>query len=129
MATVLSSSNFTEALCYFDDILIWGDTWEVHVDRLKSASVLEKVSWAGLALNPTKCQFGVKEVTYLGSIIRNGMVSVGGQRVAHLRSKIFALCILVFPEMVGWYTTPWSYRRRVVTKKIFRMKLDCSAGR
>ena len=77
MATVLSSSNFTEALCYLDDILIWGDTWEVHVDRLKS--VLKKLSWAGLALNPTKCQFRVKMVTYLGSIIRNGMVSIGDQ--------------------------------------------------
>ena len=84
MPTVLSSSNFTEALCYLDDILIWGNTWAVHVDRLKS--VLEKVSWAGLALNPTKCQFRVKEVTYLGSIIRNGMVSIGDQQVAHLRS-------------------------------------------
>ena len=84
MATVLSSSNFTEALCYLDDILIWGNTWEEHVDRLHS--VLEKVSGAGLALNPTNCRFGVKEVTYLGSIIRNGMVSIGDQRVANLRS-------------------------------------------
>ena len=84
MATVLSPSNFTEALCYLDDILVWGNTWEVHVDRLKS--VLEKVSWAGLALNPSKCQFGVDEVTYLGSIIRKGMISTGDQRVADLRS-------------------------------------------
>ena len=84
MATVLSSSNFTEALCYLDDILVWGNTWEVHFERLKS--VLEKVSWAGLALNPSKCQFGVSEVTYLGSIIRKGMVSIGDQRVEDLRS-------------------------------------------
>ena len=54
------------------------------MDRLHS--VLEKVRGAGLALNPTKCKFGVKEVTYLGSIIRNGMVSIGDQRVAYLRS-------------------------------------------
>ena len=50
MATVLSSSNFTEALCYLDDILIWGNTWKEHVDRLHS--VLEKVSGAGLAVEP-----------------------------------------------------------------------------
>ena len=56
----------------------------MHVDRLKS--VLEKVSWAGLALNPSKCQFGVNEVTYLGSIIRKGMVSIGDQQVEDLRS-------------------------------------------
>ena len=41
---------------------------------------------AGYSLsNPSKCQFGVNEVTYLGSIIRKGMVSIGDQRVADLR--------------------------------------------
>ena len=102
MATVLSSSNFTEALCYLDDILIWGDTWEVHVDRLKS--VLQKVSWAGLALNPTKCQFGVKEVTYLVSIIRNGMVSIGDQRVAHLRSLPVPTTVRELRRVLGGFS-------------------------
>ena len=102
MATVLSSSNFTEALCYLDDILIWGNTWEVHVDRLKI--VLEKVSWAGLALNPTKCQFGVKEVTYLGSIIRNGMVSIGDQRVADLRSLPVPTTVRELRRVLGGFS-------------------------
>ena len=102
MVTVLSSSNFTEALCYLDDILIWGNTWEVHVDRLKS--VLEKVSWAGLALNPTKCQFGVKMVTYLGSVIRNGMVSIGDQRVAHLRSLPVPTIVRELRRVLGGFS-------------------------
>lgn len=56
MATVLGSSNFVEALCYLDDILIWGDTWEIHLERL--GTVLRKDRDAGLALNPEKCKFG-----------------------------------------------------------------------
>jgi hypothetical protein len=27
MATILGSSNFVDALCYLDDILVWGATW------------------------------------------------------------------------------------------------------
>ena len=74
----------------------------MHVDRLKS--VLEKVSWAGLALNPTKCQFGVKEVMYLGSIIRNGMVSIGDQRVAHLSSLPVPTTVRELRRVLGGFS-------------------------
>ena len=84
MATMLGASNFVEALCYLDDILIWGETWEVHLERLEK--VLVKVRGAGLALSPEKCRFGVSEVVYLGSVIKNGMVSISEQRVQDLRN-------------------------------------------
>ena len=102
MATVLSSSNFAEALCCLDDILIWGDIWEEHVDELRS--VLGKVSGAGLALNPIKCQFRVKEVTCLGSIIRNGMVSIGDQRVADLRSLPVSTTVGELRRVLGGFS-------------------------
>ena len=82
MAMLLGSSNFVEALCYLDDILIWGETWEIHIERLRV--VLSKVQAAGLALSPEKCKFGVSEVAYLGSVIRNGMISISDQRVKDL---------------------------------------------
>ena len=82
MAMLLGSSNFVEALCYLDDILIWGETWEIHLERLRT--VLSKVQAAGLALSPEKCKFGVSEVMYLGSVIRKGMISISDQRVKDL---------------------------------------------
>lgn len=84
MARILGTSNFTEALCYLDDILIWGTTWEEHTDRLER--VLQKVKEAGLALSPEKCRFGVREVKYLGSVIKEGMISISEQRVKDLRA-------------------------------------------
>ena len=84
MAMLLGSSNFVEALCYLDDILIWGENWEIHLHRLRS--VLGKVLAAGLALSPEKCKFGVTEVVYLGSVIRNGMISISKQRVEDLQA-------------------------------------------
>lgn len=84
MATMLGASNFVEALCYLDDILIWGETWEVHLERL--GKIMLKVREAGLALSPEKCKFGVSEVVYLGSVIKNGMVKISEQRVSDLRN-------------------------------------------
>ena len=82
MATVLGECNFVEALCYLDDILIWGESWEQHLDRL--GRVLEKVKSAGLMLGMEKCKFGVQKVQYLGSVIGEGMVSISEQRVTDL---------------------------------------------
>ena len=84
MATILGSSNFVEALCYLDDILVWGATWKIHMERLKL--VLTKVGGANLKLGPSKCRFGVDEVQYLGTTIRHGMLSVNEQRVETLRN-------------------------------------------
>ena len=83
MSKILGQSNFVEALCYLDDILVWGRTWEEHQERLKN--ILMKVRAAGLLLGPAKCSFGVLEVEYLGTTIKNGMLSVSEQRVETLR--------------------------------------------
>lgn len=83
MSAVLGESNFTEAICYLDDILVWSVTWEQHVQRLRS--VLEKIRQAGLALSPEKCQFGKRSVEYLGTVISDGRISMSASRVQHLR--------------------------------------------
>ena len=83
MSAVLGESNFTEALCYLDDVLVWGETWEQHQRRLRS--VLGKIRGAGLALSPQKCQFGMKTVEYLGAVISNGRISMSEARVQQLR--------------------------------------------
>lgn len=84
MSEVLGSSNYIEALCYLDDILIWGETWEIFIKRLRK--VMDKIKKAGLALSPEKCLFGMKEVSYLGCTIKQGMVKINEQRVEQLRA-------------------------------------------
>ena len=83
MSTILGASNFVDALCYLDDVLVWGETWEVFIKRLRS--VLEKIRSAGLALGAAKCKVGVEEVSYLGCTIKHGMVRISEQRVAQIR--------------------------------------------
>ena len=82
MSMVLGECNFTAALCYLDDILVWGKTWREHMDRLRV--VLAKIRKAGLALSPNKCKFGVQEVQYLGCVIRKGMLCLSKQRVEQI---------------------------------------------
>ena len=84
MTTILGNSNFVEALCYLDDILVWGATWSIHMERLRL--ILTKVRKANLKLGPGKCMFGVEEVEYLGANIKKGMLSISEQRVEVLRN-------------------------------------------
>ena len=84
MSVILGESNFTDAVCYLDDVLVWGPTWEVFMDRLKR--VMKRIAKAGLALSPKKCCFGVEEVYYLGALIKNGKVCIGEQRTTQLVS-------------------------------------------
>ena len=84
MSTVLGDSNYTDALCYLDDVLVWGRTWDEHQDRLRR--VLTKIRDAQLKLSLSKCKFGEREVEYLGTTIRHGMLSISEQRVEVLRN-------------------------------------------
>ena len=84
MSAILGNSNFVEALCYLDDILVWGESWEIHIQRLEQ--ILIKIEKAGLALSPSKCRFGSTHVDYLGCRIGEGMLHISEQRVEQLRN-------------------------------------------
>lgn len=84
MSTILGECNFRDALCYLDDILVWSRTWEEHVRKLRG--ILRKLHTANLKLGLAKCRFGVDEVDYLGSTIKNGMLSISEQRVETLKT-------------------------------------------
>lgn len=58
------------ALPYLDDVAIFSDKWEDHVEHLRM--VLERVKNAGLTVKREKCHLGCAEVSYLGHIVGNG---------------------------------------------------------
>ena len=49
----LGDSQYKEALCFLDNILIWGRNWKEHMSCLRV--VLEKIKIAGVVLFPSKC--------------------------------------------------------------------------
>ncbi|XP_026050763.1 uncharacterized protein LOC113037671 [Carassius auratus] len=60
------------AAAYLDDIVIYSNTWEEHVQHL--AEVLQRLQNAGLTVNPTKCAIAKQETEYLGYVIGQGVV-------------------------------------------------------
>lgn len=70
MDQVLQGLSFTAA--YLDDIVIYSDTWEQHLQHLQE--VLLRLKNAGLTVNPQKCFITKTEVEYLGFVVGNGVI-------------------------------------------------------
>ena len=71
---------------YLDDIVIFSDTWEEHVNRIEA--LFKRLKDAGLVVNLSKSEFAKSEVLYLG-------YKVGQGKVAPKESNVEAL--LRFP--------------------------------
>lgn len=76
-------SGLEGVLCLMDDICIFGATENEHDLRVKN--VLERLSSAGLTLNPDKCVFGVKSLKYLGFIVDSEGVHPDPDKVSAIR--------------------------------------------
>ncbi|KAK3883777.1 hypothetical protein Pcinc_011902 [Petrolisthes cinctipes] len=102
MSTILGECDYIDALCYLDDVLIWGETFTEHNDRLRK--VLTKIRAAGLKFAPRKCRFGVRRVEYLGAVVGDGMLSMGEQRVKDLRTVPTPTTVRELRRMLGGFS-------------------------
>uniref|UniRef100_A0A8C6LCJ1 ribonuclease H n=1 Tax=Nothobranchius furzeri TaxID=105023 RepID=A0A8C6LCJ1_NOTFU len=64
---------------YVDDIIIWGATVEQHNERL--VRVLQRIRANGLKLNKAKCQFGVREIVFLGDQLSGAGVKPDDRKI------------------------------------------------
>jgi hypothetical protein len=72
MTTVLSGLQGIKCLVYLDDIIIFGESLEIHNEKLRD--VLARLRKHNLKLQPDKCEFLRKEVAFLGHILtENGV--------------------------------------------------------
>lgn len=65
-------NGYPHAVAYFDDIIIFSDTWDEHLDHIKE--VLDRMKAAGLTVRPSKCKLGSLEIVCLGHIIGSGKI-------------------------------------------------------
>ena len=54
---------------YIDDFLIASDNEEQHIEHLRI--LFDRLKNFGVVINPTKCTFGVKEITFLGFTVNS----------------------------------------------------------
>ena len=71
---------------YMDDLIIFSDNWEQHMTHTRK--VLTALKAAGLTANPAKCEWGGKELQFLGHIIGSGEMSIPKARIQSLQSYV-----------------------------------------
>uniref|UniRef100_A0A0W0FWR6 Reverse transcriptase-rnase h-integrase n=1 Tax=Moniliophthora roreri TaxID=221103 RepID=A0A0W0FWR6_MONRR len=76
-------SNFIDegwCIVYMDDILIFSEDPEAHRERTKR--LMQRIQKHDLYLKPEKCEFDVKEVIFLGMVIRSGYIAMDPIKLA-----------------------------------------------
>jgi hypothetical protein len=71
-------------IVFFDDILIYSNSWEDHVQHVDM--VLQLLKEKQLYVKPSKCFFGVKEVEYFRHIVSHEGVKVEPNNIKAMMS-------------------------------------------
>src|SRR6218665_2668756 len=79
MDIVLSGLNFEVCLIYLDGVIVFGQTWEQHLQRLES--VFQWLRSAQLKLKPSKCHLLRQTVGFLGNIVSRTGIAVDPEKV------------------------------------------------
>ncbi|XP_072166477.1 uncharacterized protein [Diadema setosum] len=67
---------------YIDDILVFSETWEEHLDSLQA--VLSRLADAGLTAKPSKCHVGFKTLDFLGHVVGGGTLKPHPEKVEQI---------------------------------------------
>ena len=78
----LLSEHKTFSTPYMDDVIIFSNSWDDHIDHIKT--VLDTIRKAGLMANPTKCRWGGEYMEFLGHRVGGGCLSMPTHRVEAL---------------------------------------------
>ena len=79
MDRVLNGLSFRSTLCYLDDVLIFSETFEQHMQDLQE--MFSRFSQAGFKLSPQKCKFAQCKCLFLGSEISSAGIHVPEDRL------------------------------------------------
>ncbi|KAK1679066.1 hypothetical protein QYE76_039914 [Lolium multiflorum] len=72
------------ALVFFDDILIYSPTFELHLEHLSTVlSILQRDKWH---VKLSKCAFAQQKVNYLGHVVSSEGVSTDESKIQSVRS-------------------------------------------
>ena len=77
-------SVISTCLIYLDDIIVFGITFEQHIERLRE--VLSRIKEAGLKLKPIKCTLFQKSVLFLGHTVSEEGITTNPEKTEALNS-------------------------------------------
>ena len=77
-------ANIPSARCYLDDIVIFSQTEEEHIQDVEK--VLQALDQAGLGIKSNKCIFGTREIEFLGFKVSNGQIAPTEEKLTAMRN-------------------------------------------
>ncbi|GFX46466.1 retrovirus-related Pol polyprotein from transposon 297 [Trichonephila clavipes] len=84
MDNLLRHFKWTMCLCYLDDIIVFSETFEDHLIRLRF--VLKCLQEAVIKLNSKKCLFAAQEVKILGHLVSSNGVRPDPDKIKAVRN-------------------------------------------
>ena len=104
MNQMLSDFIDVFVLVYLDDILVYSETWKDHLTHIEN--VLKRLRENRFYAKKKKCVFGVKEIEYLGFILRDGSIHVDPSKIEAVKAWTRPSCkkdVQSFLGMVNFY--------------------------
>jgi len=84
MGLVMAGLNFAICLIYLDDIIVFSNDLDTHLQRLKQ--VLERLAAVNLKLKPSKCHLLQRQVLFLGHIVSHEGIGTDPKKVEAVKS-------------------------------------------
>ena len=106
MSTVLSGLDF--AIAYLDDVLIWSNSLEEHLDHIQQ--VFDRLREHKLRLKLKKCGFLKEQTNYLGFVIDRTGIKADPKKVQVIKNLPSPTCVKDVRSFIGMS----SYYRRFI---------------
>ena len=134
MESVLSGLHWETCLLYIDDVIVFGDSFEQHLQRV--AEVLERLEKVGLKVSPTKCQLFKRQVAFLGHIVSEDGISTDPNKITAVESwstpknvhelrSFLGLCSYYRRFVEGFATIAKPLHRLTEKNSSFRWTQEC----
>ena len=84
MERCMGDMKLKECLIFLDDILVFSQNFEEHLERLEA--IFNRLKQHGLKLKPNKCEFFKTKVNYLGHVVSHSGVETDPDKISALAS-------------------------------------------
>ena len=112
MELVLSGLQWTACLIYLDDVVMYGEAFDEHLQRL--SVVLQWIWQAGMKLKPSKCHFFETHITFLGHVLTPNEVLPDTDNVKKIKMWPVWTCVIDVWVILGMRNCYWWFNKRLL---------------
>ena len=120
LSTIFSDkSRFHSLACYVDDILVYSNDWNSHIQQLELA--LKTLHENRISCSPTKTEIGFAEVEYLGHRLSAESVRISEKRVAAIGKIQAPKNVKALQRVLGMFNY-WKKYLKNYSKNTYHMR-------